>query len=94
MTDALNGKTVLVGAGLAGLTWRFTRPSADTATNYTNASISVRFFELDKKFKPISTTPALSLSIGSAIAHKCPHSFIARWLNVPDIGKVLGLSGA
>jgi hypothetical protein len=67
VTDALNGKTVLVGAGLAGLTWAFTRPSADTVTNYTNASISVRFFELDKKFKPISTTPALSLSIGSGI---------------------------
>ena len=70
MTDALNGKTVLVGAGLAGLTWRFTRPSADTATNYTNAAISVRFFELDKKFKPISTTPALSLSIGSGITRR------------------------
>ena len=58
MTDALNGKTVLVGAALSGLRWEFTRPSNDSTTVYTNSTISVRLFELDKKFKPISTTPA------------------------------------
>lgn len=67
MTDALNGKTVLVGAALSGLRWEFTRPSNDTTTVYTNSTISVRLFELDKKFKPISTTPALSLAIGSGL---------------------------
>lgn len=67
MTDALNGKTVLVGAALAGLRWEFTRPSNDTTTVYTNSTISVRLFELDKKFKPISTTPALSLAVDSGL---------------------------
>ena len=67
MTDALSGKTVLVGAALAGLRWEFTRPSADTTTAYTNSVISVRLFELDKKFKPLSTTPALALTINSGL---------------------------
>ena len=67
MTDALSGKTVLVGAALAGLRWEFTRPSADTTTVYTNSVISVRLFELDKKFKPLSTTPALALTINSGL---------------------------
>lgn len=68
MTDALSGKTVLVGAALAGLRWQFTRPSADTTTDYTNSVISVRLFELDKKFKPISTTAALALAISSGLS--------------------------
>jgi len=67
VTDALSGKTVLVGAALAGLRWEFTRPSADTTTVYTNSVISVRLFELDKKFKPLSTTPALALTINSGL---------------------------
>jgi len=71
--DDLKGKTFLAGAAIAGLSWSFTRPIADVSTVYTNAAIAFKLFELvrtNEKGVPLSSTPSLTLIIGSGLTRE------------------------
>jgi hypothetical protein len=80
--DDLDGKVYPVGtAGLVGLNYSFTRPAEDTTTDYTDAAIALRIFELNgepkiidgaisdktRQLPPLSPTPALVLTVGSGL---------------------------
>lgn len=68
MTDDLNRKTIYSGSDVSGLTWRFTKPAGeDPAILYTDAAIALRIYRLTAKGIPESTTPTLSLTIGSGL---------------------------
>ena len=70
MTDTLDGKTLNSGAGSPPLQWSFTRPTADTTTDYTDAAIALVIYTTDTlkaNAAPLPTTAALTLSIGSGL---------------------------
>lgn len=67
MADDLNQKTYYIGAAIAGLSWSFTRPAADSVTNYTDCAIALRIYEQNSRGVPVAATPTLSLSLGNGL---------------------------
>jgi hypothetical protein len=80
--DDIDGKVFAVGtAAITGQRWTFTRPEADTTTVYTGAAIALRIFALNgspkisggeitektRQLPPTSSTPALTLTLGSGL---------------------------
>lgn len=70
MADTLDGKTLNSGAGSPPLEWSFTRPAADTTTDYTDAAIALVVFTADglkATSAPLPTTAALTLTVDSGL---------------------------
>ena len=71
MANILQGKTLNSGADSPPLQWAFTRPEADTTTDYTGAAIRLLVFPaagLKENALPTDADdPALTLSLGSGL---------------------------
>ena len=97
MADDLNQKTYYAGAAIAGLSWSFTRPAADTVTDYTGCAIALRIYEQNSKGTPATTSPTLALSLGNGITRVANTASTQSGLleiTATQIGNLLGTTSA
>lgn len=71
MADSLNGKVFAIDAAIAGFSWEF-RLGPDGAALYdlVDCAIALKFYPLadrSRTLEPVSTTPAVTLSIGNGL---------------------------
>ena len=103
MSDPLYGATILVGAASKPMGYRFTRNTADTVENgytptvFTNAAVELRIFVQDKKGMPSSSTPALTLSVGSGLTrglNTATATTVTMQLSAANLATLLGTADA